>query len=185
MTNFTAAQAKISDTKLAELTAVVYKIEDRLALIENSIHIAAGDKKVYRGRSRSGTWTMDFETALAGARKSVTAEFNPNRESQLRSIANYEAKTVELAEAQAAVNVQAEEWFENGQWTRFFMVEGGHIHSSTACHTLRPTTRVAWLPQLSGESEKDAVDAHGTVLCSICYPSAPVAWTTRKLPKSK
>ena len=136
MTNFTAAQAKISDTKLAELTAAVYKIEDQIARIEHSIHIAANDKKVYPGRSRVGVWTMDFETALAGARKSVTAEFNPNRDSELRTIASYEAQTVALAEAQAAVNVQANEWVENGQWTRFFMVEGGHIHSSTACHTV-------------------------------------------------
>lgn len=182
MTNFTAAQAKESDAKLAELTSAAYKIEDHLARIETSIHHAAGDKKVYHGRSRTGTWAMDLEDALVAARKSVTAEFNPNRATYQRALDEFDAQTVALAEANAAVSAQATEWVENGQWTRFFMVEGGHIHSSTHCHTLRPTTRVGWLPQLSGESEKDAVDAHGTVLCTFCYPSAPVEWTT-KAPK--
>lgn len=73
-------------------------------------------------------------------------------------------------------------WRERGMWSRFFMVPGGHIHSSTGCHTLRPTTWISWLPELSGESEAEAVAAHGSVLCTHCFPSAPVEWTT-KAPK--
>ena len=52
-----------------------------------------------------------------------------------------------------------------------------HIHSSTSCHTLRPTTKIGWLPELSGLTESDAVDEWGEILCSHCFPSAPVAWT--------
>ena len=54
---------------------------------------------------------------------------------------------------------------------------GGHIHSTMACSTCRPTTVFAWLPELSGLSEKDAVEAYGPLLCSVCFPSAPVEWT--------
>lgn len=68
-------------------------------------------------------------------------------------------------------------------WPRFFVVYGGHIHSSRACTTCYPTTQFGWLPMLSGKTEADAV-AHfeekssPEVLCSVCYPSAPVEWRT-------
>lgn len=67
-----------------------------------------------------------------------------------------------------------------GGWTRFFLVQGGHIHSSLHCSTCnngRQRTRFGWLPALSGRTEADAVAEHGAILCSVCYPSAPVAWT--------
>ena len=40
-----------------------------------------------------------------------------------------------------------------------------------------PTTSFSWLPTLSGLSEADAVEAHGAILCTVCFPSAPVEWT--------
>lgn len=60
-------------------------------------------------------------------------------------------------------------------WNRFFLVK--HIHSSTRCSSFRMTTRVAWLPQLSGQTEAEAVAEHGAILCTICFPSAPIEWT--------
>jgi hypothetical protein len=62
-------------------------------------------------------------------------------------------------------------------WSRFFLVSGGHIHHSTHCHTIRLTTQVGWLPDLSGLTEAEAVEEHGEILCSHCFPHAPVAWT--------
>ena len=64
-------------------------------------------------------------------------------------------------------------------WSRFFLVtnKGGHIHRSLICSTCRPTTRFGWLPELSGLSEADAVDEYGSILCSVCFPDAPVDWT--------
>lgn len=64
-------------------------------------------------------------------------------------------------------------------WPRFFLVrnDGGHIHSSTRCSTCRWSTQFAWLPALSGDTEADAVAAHGAILCTVCYPSAPVEHT--------
>lgn len=73
--------------------------------------------------------------------------------------------------------------YRSAPWNRFFLVPGGHIHSSQGCFTLRPTTQIGWLPQLSGLTEADAVAAHGTVLCSHCFPSAPVEWTVGKVTK--
>lgn len=66
------------------------------------------------------------------------------------------------------------------RWSRFFLVRAsnGHIHSSMDCTTCFTTTQFGWLPALSGLTEADAVADQGEILCSICFPSAPVAWTS-------
>ena len=70
-------------------------------------------------------------------------------------------------------------------WSRFFLVTSsqGHIHSSMHCPSCRPTTTYGWLPQLSGESESEAVARCGPNLCSVCFPTAPVGYVGGKLSK--
>lgn len=60
-------------------------------------------------------------------------------------------------------------------WTRFYSVQ--HIHNTPQCSSFRPTTRLSWLPDVSGLTEKEAVAEHGAILCTICFPSAPVEYT--------
>lgn len=93
-----------------------------------------------------------------------------------------ETAMAEIADARAVVEALDQVWRDNGRWSRFFMVPGGHIHRSTSCHTLQITTQIGWLPDLSGETEAEAVATHGTMLCSKCFDQAPVEWTT-KAPK--
>ena len=64
-------------------------------------------------------------------------------------------------------------------WSRFYLVTnvGGHIHSSTGCSTCRPTTEFQFCPQLSGLDQDAAVAELGPVLCSVCFPDAPVEQT--------
>ena len=71
--------------------------------------------------------------------------------------------------------------FRRRPWSRFFLVQNnsGHIHSSMSCITCYPTTRFGWLPNLSGQTEAEAVAAHGAILCTVCYPSAPTEYTDR------
>jgi hypothetical protein len=76
--------------------------------------------------------------------------------------------------AKVAIGVDAE--YEG--WNRFFLVQ--HIHSSQHCSSFRPTTRIGWLPNLSGLTEAEAVAEHGAILCTICFPSAPTEWTMGK-----
>jgi len=69
-------------------------------------------------------------------------------------------------------------------WSRFFLVlnVGGHVHSSMNCSTCnngKQDTRFAWLPELSGLNEADAVADQGAILCTTCYPSAPVEFTNK------
>jgi hypothetical protein len=80
------------------------------------------------------------------------------------------AEAEPLKEAAIALN---KELYQG--WTRFFLVE--HVHSSMNCSSFRPTTKVLWLPGLSGQTEAEAVAEHGAILCTICFPSAPVEWT--------
>lgn len=73
----------------------------------------------------------------------------------------------------AAAPFQAE-WDARGGWTRAYIVPGGHIHKATTCHTLHPTTLIAWLPEQSGWDEDKIVEAAGVNACTVCYPTAPV-----------
>lgn len=69
--------------------------------------------------------------------------------------------------------------YKSHMWSRFYLVVGnanGHIHKDMACHSCYPDTQYAWLPELSGDSEAEAVQAEGEILCTFCFPSAPVAW---------
>ena len=72
-----------------------------------------------------------------------------------------------------------EQVYRDNRWSRFFLVvsSDGHIHSSTRCSTCRYNTVFVWLPDLSGTDEATAVEQVGEILCSICFPSAPVEWT--------
>ena len=88
-----------------------------------------------------------------------------------------------LREARKAVRAWDDANYKG--WQRFFLVPGGHIHASTGCHSLRITTLITWLPSLSGETEAEAVAEHGALLCTKCFPSAPVEWTIGKTDPSK
>ena len=51
---------------------------------------------------------------------------------------------------------------------------------STACSTCNKgetPTEFGWLTDLSALTEADAVTTHGALLCTVCFPSAPVEWT--------
>jgi hypothetical protein len=64
--------------------------------------------------------------------------------------------------------------YRRRHWSRFFLVSDGHVHSSMSCHTCTWTTRFGWLPAMSGKTEADAVAEYGSMMCTVCFPSAPV-----------
>jgi hypothetical protein len=92
-------------------------------------------------------------------------------------VARYEEKLPALRAAVEAARaaVSAIESAEYKGWSRFFLVK--HIHSSQRCSSFRDTTKVGWLPSVSGLTEAEAVAEHGAILCTICFPSAPVEHT--------
>jgi hypothetical protein len=70
-------------------------------------------------------------------------------------------------------------------WDRFFLVPGGHIHSSMHCSTCNRMTNgwnsvattFVWLTDLSGLDIEAAINEYGSILCTVCYPDAPVEYT--------
>ena len=125
-------------------------------------------------------------------------ESTPEREAKIESLNPYSQRAWRdgLAEADAyratirslqdEVDALNTVWSQH-RWSRFFLVtnSNGHIHSSTSCSTCRWTTDFRWLPTLSGLTEAEAVAEHGEILCSVCFPSAPVEWTTGESKASK
>lgn len=119
--------------------------------------------------------------------------------SSARSRAEWEADRVRLAERRGvepstalldardkavkayaeAVEALTEHERAYAGWARFWLVvsSDGHVHSTTSCHTCYVSTEFGLLPHLSGLTEADAVGAEGEILCSVCFPTAPVAWT--------
>jgi hypothetical protein len=68
-----------------------------------------------------------------------------------------------------------DEFTNRGGWSRFYLVTNGngHVHRSTHCTTCYMNTSYAWLPELSGKSEDEAVEEFGEKMCTVCFPSAP------------
>lgn len=80
----------------------------------------------------------------------------------------------EIEAAKLPLKPYEAEWEKRGGWTRAYLVPDGHIHKTTACHSLYPTTLISWLPEQSGWDEEKIVEAAGMMACTFCYPSAPV-----------
>lgn len=66
-------------------------------------------------------------------------------------------------------------------WARYFIVPGGHIHTSTQCrtcnHSWEHPTQFEWLTVFSGAELKEVVAEQGAVLCTVCFTEAPLDWT--------
>lgn len=193
------------DTKLAEVHGQIYKAEDRLNLIIGTMARLAGAEFYYRGRQRVTDMKLDEAIAKLTERATYVAEYKAanayveetsygtyhgtnwdtfkgtpyDADEPAETLAKYNEQKTLLAD----LNEQAAKLDASYTgWSRFFLVtsSAGHVHSSTCCSTCRPTTRYGWLPQLSGQTEAQAVSELGPTLCTICFPSAPLDWTSGK-----
>lgn len=147
--------------------------------------------EVVADRQIAAAWATYYEARRPGERllkKAADAQRNagwfPSRRAQYENDARDYAEQARTALATVAPLMHAAIALDKALytgWQRFFLVTDGHIHASTACHTLRISTSIGWLPDLSGLTEADAVAAHGPLLCTVCFPSAPVEWTVGKV----
>ncbi|MGD9622181.1 MAG: hypothetical protein AB7G47_19335 [Mycolicibacterium sp.] len=175
-TPYTKEQAKVHDAVLAEATVAHFRADSRREHEIDSAHRLAGDRK---GRARrASAWALTDAEACERV-EAIASGGGPHASSARRVLDALTAAEREIDARQAEIAGLEQIWRDRGRWSRFFVVTGGHVHRSRACHTLRPTTRICWLPDLSGESEAEAVAKLGAVLCTVCFPSAPVEWTTQ------
>lgn len=194
------------DTAIAEQYHALAAAEQQLAYSRSHLYSLAGAQYYYRGRRRVTDMTLDEAVATVTTQAAYVAEYKaangyveddgyhgtnwdtfrcPGRVAtyQADEPAEQLAKLAERQAAAAAINAEIDRLEESYTgWSRFFLVTSspGHIHSSMHCSSCRPTTTYGWLPQLSGKTEDAAVAEHGPTLCSVCFPSAPVEWTSGK-----
>ena len=145
--------------------------------------------RLYLGQRRSGgkfdgwaTSPEDTLEALASGLASGTLE--PHNVTVARRLLDEAEVLTAAADKLAGEIAELNDEFDARPWSRFFLVTssaGGHVHSSRWCHTCKSSTEFGWLPQLSGKDEPEAVADQGAILCTACYPSAPVEWTRGKV----
>lgn len=98
------------------------------------------------------------------------AKLDAERDQLVRRLAQVDKRSTELAKV-----------YREHRWSRFFPAvtnSAPHIHSSTGCPTLHRgehMTTMSWATQMSGTTEAEAVAQLDEALCSVCFPSAPVA----------
>lgn len=175
------------DTALAAVYGEIQKIDQRFASAKAEAFYQAGATYYYNAR-RQRTTDMTLAQAETILADEIAAAGDTNQYAKLTcsrySVGSARETLADLAaisEArdEAVGRMRALEAQYTG-WSRFFLVTssaGGHIHSSMNCSTCRIDTAFGWLPELSGQTEAEAVAAHGAILCTVCFPSAPVEWT--------
>lgn len=178
--DLTTATPRQIDEKLAELYQAVGRVEKRLTGTLIHIRKVVGQKPI-RSTRATVSWTTSVEQTIEDARERSAEYLLTHRCTIGDLVAQYDALVAELASIEAEMAPLNAEHTRR-PWSRFFLVTSsdGHIHSSMHCSTCRPTTAYGWLPQLSGKTEADAVADQGPLLCTVCFPSAPVAWTVGK-----
>ena len=157
------------DTRLAETYKHLATTNYHIERAEDAIHRAVGHTY------NRGYWSGTLEEALIVTEFAHTWDARGHAEgieSRNRLVVTRDALRV-------IIKACNDDWRDNGRWSRFYLVtnSNGHIHSSVSCSTCFHDTNFAWLTDLSGLTETDAVQAEGEVLCTICFPSAPVSWT--------
>lgn len=157
------------DTRIAATYVAFVQAQGAEASARVTIRQVAGQRRNYdRAQSWSGTFTDALDAVLARSQVTPTDYHTGRAAAAITALADAEEAT---AEAKATYNEAEGEY---AGWSRFFLVTGGHIHATMNCTTCYDTTEFNWLPTLSGLTEADAVAVYGSVLCTVCYPSAPV-----------
>lgn len=173
-----------TDTRLAELDEEYGRLAadgDRSA---NAIHRYAGDKQdeSFVRRQRVWTWRRDFADVLAACQTGEGVD-----PWDVRPAAEQAAKHAGIVAKIKANRAEAgslEAIHDQHGWSRFFLVlnNNGHLHSDMSSYRCSRTATTAhgWNPALSGATEAEAVAELGPLLCTVCFPTAPVEWTVGK-----
>ncbi|ONI88101.1 hypothetical protein ALI22I_20395 [Saccharothrix sp. ALI-22-I] len=167
------------DSELAKLYGVVATAYGTVDDAVDVLHHLLGDRK--QGRGKRAYWLDGPDRTIERAHERLAAgTLAPYADSVREHLALIEEKRAEVRVALDAIKPLEGEHERRG-WTRYFIVtsSNGHIHANTACSN-RGWTAYGWLPKLSDLTPADAVEAHGPLLCTKCFPNAPVEWTVGK-----
>lgn len=70
-----------------------------------------------------------------------------------------------------------QEFRDRGRWTRWYLVDGGHLHSDNRAWRCNrtPSTRHYWMTELSGMPRAEVIEMAQDLVCTVCFSEAPVA----------
>ncbi|TDC34225.1 hypothetical protein E1211_17925 [Micromonospora sp. 15K316] len=186
--NVTTATPVEIDTQLADIDRRAAQAEQSIAAAAVTIHYALGERPRYVTRTRRERPTSDTD-AITAARAHGDERVPRMAAGYTYAdlVRKYDTAVNTLAAIEAEATPLNAEFARRGGWSRFFTVQqhNGHIHSHMACSTCNRNgqrTAFAWNPELSGLSQAEAIakfDRRAYVLCTVCYPNAPVEWTVR------
>lgn len=176
------------DEQLAALDGAYFKLgSERAGKIERTHHLL-DERPRYISRNRK-EWPTSADEALNALALKIAGEqlaaYDMPRAKEL--IEAVDTLDTAIAANRAAYEVLEAEYARR-PWTRFFLVQGGHIHSGMWCQggSIRWDTVRGWQPELSDTTAEAAVAKLGPLLCTKCFPSAPVEYTRgleKKLPE--
>jgi hypothetical protein len=202
LTTLTTATPREIDARIAKLHDQITAVSAKIAYATNRVLDHAGLRTyvsaTWETRKSSHKVTGTFEdgvdllraynTAMEAWRAAGYPEGGcPKRLSDYAGGVDVDAT---VAERDAALATRFALWTEANEleaeyrrrpWPRYFFVvsSAGHIHSTAGgCNTCRRTTAYGWMPERSGQTEAEALadlGPHAEALCSVCFPSAPVA----------
>ena len=168
---------KATDKKIHELSYQIARTRSELEGVTVSLRRLYQQTFDWKTQAWSGTWEW-----VLRARESLPAISQLGIQIGYASAAKYwqdhDEHQAKLSALRAEISPLHSLYYEH-LWSRFYLVVGtgqGHIHKDMDCHSCYQSTQYMWLPELSGDTEEDAVQAEGEILCTFCYPTAPVAW---------
>jgi hypothetical protein len=160
-------------------------------MTKTQAQMAAHDEitwKLFGDAQHAGSKVYAMRLSIHKAETEGKAEANSSaawqRRYGLEKLARLPQMREHLAKLEADEKAAADKLAEHEKayegWARFWCVPNGHIHSSTHCSTcnkMGKATEFYLAHEVSGMDEEAAVKAQGPVLCTVCFPSAPLDWT--------
>jgi len=167
------------DTALAELDREYHMLSGTIAGAVDFLHTIDDQRARHIGRGGRKVWPKgDGDTVTSVRTKVKDGVVSPiYRERAVSHLAELDAATTRAQDNRMEFARLDDEYLRR-PWNRYIVVAGGHIHHGTQCAggTIRPSTQLGWRPELSGKSVADAVAELGPLLCTHCFPDAPVEW---------
>lgn len=182
------------DTALAKADRSSIQNYAAVTHLTDRAHALIGDKESrrwnqYAKRYLSSYATTDADTwakveAMAAAGDTTTAGWR-SRGNAGQIMAELDQLNIERRTIESVRGALREQYALRG-WSRYYVVtsSAGHIHNDTWC-SRRNATTYGWLPQFSGRSVEAMIDSEGPVMCTKCYPDAPLTATTGKVTKAR
>jgi hypothetical protein len=171
-------KTKMHDLKPSEVDNLLAEAE--WTIVKHEDKILNAKKSIVNARNNISTWkpyVTDEAKAKLPADNFAYWEKRLNDMSALIASGKIAiSESEEILKEAYATKTTCDTEFNSRPWSRFWLVTntGGHVHRNTRCTTCFPTTQYAFLPDYSGSTDEELIEAGGSSICTVCFPDAPV-----------